>query len=65
MRTTAPPAACKVGQPSTGKPPDVDRHREHPTRSRNPAESTDGVLVAALRDRDEDAYLELLRRHTS
>src|SRR3954453_20639632 len=29
-----------------------------------PAESTDNVLVAALRRRDEDAYLELVRRHT-
>jgi hypothetical protein len=46
------------------KAPDVDRHREHPTGAGTSAESTDGVLVAALRDRDEDAYLELLRRHT-
>jgi hypothetical protein len=35
-----------------------------PPGAGTPAESTDGVLVAALRDRDEDAYLELLRRHT-
>jgi RNA polymerase sigma-70 factor (ECF subfamily) len=29
-----------------------------------PAEPTDDVLVAALRRRDENAYLELVRRHT-
>ena len=29
-----------------------------------PAESTDDVLVAAIRRRDENAYLELVRRHT-
>lgn len=29
-----------------------------------PAESTDDDLVAALRRRDENAYLELVRRHT-
>ena len=29
-----------------------------------PAESTDDVLVAAIRRRDENVYLELLRRHT-
>jgi RNA polymerase sigma-70 factor (ECF subfamily) len=35
-----------------------------PLRRSAPAESTDDVLVAALRRRDEDAYLELVRRHT-
>jgi RNA polymerase sigma-70 factor, ECF subfamily len=29
-----------------------------------PAASTDGVLVPAIRRRDENAYLELVRRHT-
>ena len=33
-------------------------------RRGSPAESTDDVLVAALRRRDENAYLELVRRHT-
>jgi hypothetical protein len=28
------------------------------------AESTDDVLVVGLRRRDENAYLELVRRHT-
>ena len=32
--------------------------------SREPVEASDDVLVAALRDRDETAYLELVRRHT-
>jgi RNA polymerase sigma-70 factor (ECF subfamily) len=35
-----------------------------PDRVRTAAVSTDDVLVAALRRRDENAYLELVRRHT-
>jgi len=41
--------------------PDRIRTAAHPGA---PVESSDDVLVAALRRRDENAYLELVRRHT-
>jgi RNA polymerase sigma-70 factor, ECF subfamily len=38
--------------------------RVRATGASSPAGSTDDALVAALRRRDENAYLELVRRHT-
>ena len=38
--------------------------RVRTTGASSPAGSTDDALVAALRRRDENAYLELVRRHT-
>jgi RNA polymerase sigma-70 factor (ECF subfamily) len=39
-------------------------HRVRTTDTWSPTGSTDDALVAALRRRDENAYLELVRRHT-